>query len=323
VEQVIAKMAQIPPRQVAANDKDALRNLETDLKGVVFGQEEAVRQVASAIKLARAGLRTPDKPIGSFLFTGPTGVGKTEIAKQVAKTLGIGFVRFDMSEYMEAHTVSRLIGAPPGYIGFDRGGLLTDAIAKTPHAVVLLDEIEKAHPDIFNVLLQVMDHGTLTDNTGKSTDFRHVILVMTSNVGARDLAKRAVGFGDTRGTADADREYKRLFSPEFRNRLDARIMFNALDRTVMAHIVKKFLEELEGQLAERNVTIKATDAAIAYLADKGYDPDFGARPLARLIQEEVKRPLGDELLFGKLEKGGSVTVDAKDGKLTFGFESAS
>jgi ATP-dependent Clp protease ATP-binding subunit ClpA len=320
VEQVIAKMAQIPPRQVAANDKDALRNLETDLKGVVFGQEEAVRQVASAIKLARAGLRTPDKPIGSFLFTGPTGVGKTEIAKQVAKTLGIGFVRFDMSEYMEAHTVSRLIGAPPGYIGFDRGGLLTDAIAKTPHAVVLLDEIEKAHPDIFNVLLQVMDHGTLTDNTGKSTDFRHVILIMTSNVGARDLARRAVGFGDARGNADADREYKRLFSPEFRNRLDARIMFNALDRSVMAHIVKKFLKELEGQLAERNVTIDATDAAIGYLAEKGYDPDFGARPLARLIQEEVKRPLGDELLFGKLEKGGSVTVDAKDGKLTFAFE---
>ena len=319
VEAVIARMAQIPPRQVAANDKDALRNLEKDLDAVVFGQKEAVLQVASAIKLARAGLRSAEKPIGSFLFTGPTGVGKTEIAKQLAKTLGIGFVRFDMSEYMEAHTVSRLIGAPPGYIGFDRGGLLTDAIAKTPHAVVLLDEIEKAHPDIFNVLLQVMDHGTLTDNTGKSTDFRHVILIMTSNVGARDLARRSVGFGDARGVVDADREYKRLFSPEFRNRLDARIMFNSLDRSVMAHIVKKFLGELEGQLAERNVTITASDAAIAYLAEKGYDPDFGARPLARLIQEEVKRPLGDELLFGKLEKGGAVAIDAKDGKLTFGF----
>jgi ATP-dependent Clp protease ATP-binding subunit ClpA len=320
VESVIATMAQIPPRQVTSDDKTALKNLESDLRGVVFGQEEALGAVASAIKLARAGLRSPEKPIGSFLFTGPTGVGKTEVARQLAKTLGIGFVRFDMSEYMEAHTVSRLIGAPPGYIGFDRGGLLTDAISKTPHAVLLLDEIEKAHPDIFNVLLQVMDHGTLTDNNGKSTDFRHVVLIMTSNVGARDLARRSIGFAENRVNPDADREYKRLFSPEFRNRLDARIMFNPLDRSVMSSIVRKFLLELKAQLAERNVTLEPTDAAIAWLAEMGYDPDFGARPLARLIQEELKRPLGDELLFGKLEKGGRVQVDAQEGKLVFAFE---
>jgi ATP-dependent Clp protease ATP-binding subunit ClpA len=319
IEAILAKMAQIPARQVAANDKDALRSLETDLRGVVFGQEEAIHSIASAIKLARAGLRTADKPIGSFLFTGPTGVGKTEVAKQLAKTMGIGFMRFDMSEYMEAHTVSRLIGAPPGYIGFDRGGLLTDAIAKTPHAVLLLDEIEKAHPDIFNVLLQVMDHGTLTDNNGKSADFRHVILIMTSNVGARDLVQRGIGFSENRNSPDADREYKRLFSPEFRNRLDQRIMFNALDRKVMSFIVKKFLKELDGQLEERDVKLEATDAAIAWLSEHGYDPDFGARPLARLIQEEVKRPLGDELLFGALEKGGTVKIDALDDKLVFAF----
>lgn len=322
VENVVASMAQIPPRQITTDDKQALRRLEEDLRNVVFGQDEAIRAVASAIKLARAGLRSPDKPIGCFLFTGPTGVGKTEVARQLAKTLGIAFVRFDMSEYMEAHTVSRLIGAPPGYVGFDRGGLLTDAISKTPHAVLLLDEIEKAHPDIFNVLLQVMDHGTLTDANGKTTDFRHVILIMTSNVGARDMARRAIGFGDSRTNPDADREYKRVFSPEFRNRLDARIVFNPLDKRVMSNIVQKFLKELAGQLAEKNVTITTTEAAIAYLADKGYDPDFGARPLARLIQEEVKRPLGDELLFGRLEKGGRVKLDAKDGKLVFEFEGA-
>jgi ATP-dependent Clp protease ATP-binding subunit ClpA len=320
IEAVLARMAQIPPRQVTTDDKEALRNLERDLGWVVFGQDEAIKTVAAAIKLARAGLRGSDKPIGSFLFTGPTGVGKTEVAKQLAKTLGITFIRFDMSEYMEAHTVSRLIGAPPGYVGFDRGGLLTDAVTKTPHAVLLLDEIEKAHPDIFNILLQVMDHGTLTDANGKSADFRHAILIMTSNVGARDLARRSVGFGDTRAMGDADREYKRLFSPEFRNRLDARIGFNALDPRVMASIVRKFLLELESQLAERNVKLRATDAAIAYLSDKGYDPDMGARPLARLIQDEVKRPMGDELLFGKLEKGGSVVIDAQDGKLVFAFE---
>ena len=316
VETVLARMAQIPPREVSSNDKEKLRSLEADLKKVVFGQDRAVEQLAAAIKLARAGLRSPEKPIGNFLLTGPTGVGKTEVAKQLAKIMGISFVRFDMSEYMERHTVSRLIGAPPGYVGFDQGGLLTDAIAKTPHAVLLLDEIEKAHPDVFNVLLQIMDHGKLTDNNGKSTDFRHVILLMTSNVGARDLGRRAVGFGDRRATGDAEREYKLLFSPEFRNRLDARVAFDPLSPETMGSIVDKFLRELSGQLAERKVTIEVTDAARGYLAEKGYDPDFGARPLARVIQDEVKQPLGEELLFGALEKGGNVVVDAEPTEVT-------
>jgi ATP-dependent Clp protease ATP-binding subunit ClpA len=316
VETVLARMAQIPPREVSSNDKQKLRTLETDLKKVVFGQERAVEQLAAAIKLARAGLRSPEKPIGNFLLTGPTGVGKTEVAKQLAKIMGISFLRFDMSEYMERHTVSRLIGAPPGYVGFDQGGLLTDAIAKTPHAVLLLDEIEKAHPDVFNVLLQIMDHGKLTDNNGKSTDFRHVILLMTSNVGARDLGRRAVGFGDRRATGDAEREFKLLFSPEFRNRLDARVAFDALSPETMASIVDKFLGELSGQLAERKVTIEVSETARAYLAEKGYDPDFGARPLARVIQDEVKQPLGEELLFGALEKGGTVVVDQEDSEIT-------
>jgi ATP-dependent Clp protease ATP-binding subunit ClpA len=294
---------------VSSNDKEKLRSLGADLKAVVFGQEDAIDQLASAIKLARAGLRSADKPIGSFLFTGPTGVGKTEVAKQLAKIMGITFVRFDMSEYMERHTVSRLIGAPPGYVGFDQGGLLTDAIAKTPHAVLLLDEIEKAHPDVFNVLLQVMDHGKLTDNNGKSTDFRHVILLMTSNVGARDLQRKQVGFGDTKVSGDAEREFKNLFSPEFRNRLDARIRFAPLSPPIMRSIVDKFLKELEGQLAERDVVLVVTPEARGLLGEKGYDPDFGARPLARLIQDDVKRPLGDELLFGKLEHGGKVEID--------------
>ncbi len=312
VETVLARMAQIPPREVSSNDKQKLKSLEHDLKRVVFGQDRAVEQLTAAIKLARAGLRSPEKPIGNFLLTGPTGVGKTEVAKQLAKIMGISFVRFDMSEYMERHTVSRLIGAPPGYVGFDQGGLLTDAIAKTPHAVLLLDEIEKAHPDVFNVLLQIMDHGKLTDNNGKSTDFRHVILLMTSNVGARDLGRRAVGFGDKRATGDAEREYRLLFSPEFRNRLDARIAFDALSQATMASIVDKFLVEMSAQLAERKVTIEVTEPARAYLAEKGYDPDFGARPLARVIQDEVKQPLGEELLFGALEKGGRVVVTVTD-----------
>ena len=315
VETVLARMAQIPPREVSSNDKQKLRTLDLDLKKVVFGQDRALDQLAAAIKLARAGLRSPEKPIGNFLLTGPTGVGKTEAAKQLAKVMGISFLRFDMSEYMERHTVSRLIGAPPGYVGFDQGGLLTDAIAKTPHSVLLLDEIEKAHPDVFNVLLQIMDHGKLTDNNGKSTDFRHVVLLMTSNVGARDLGRRAVGFGESRATGDAEREYKLLFSPEFRNRLDARIAFDALSQSTMGSIVDKFMKELSGQLAEKKVTIEVTDAARTYLSDKGYDPDFGARPLARIIQDEVKTPLGEELLFGKLEKGGSVTVGTQESEV--------
>ena len=315
VEAVLARMAQIPPREVSSDDKESLRNLEGDLRKVVFGQDAAILALVSAMKLARAGLRSPEKPIGSFLFTGPTGVGKTEVAKQLAKTLGINMVRFDMSEYMERHTVSRLIGAPPGYVGFDQGGLLTDAIAKTPHAVLLLDEIEKAHPDVFNVLLQVMDHGKLTDNNGKTTDFRHTIILMTSNVGARDLARRAVGFGAGRSEGDAEREYKRMFSPEFRNRLDARIAFDALSPGTMGSIVDKFMKELSGQLAEKHVTIEVTEPARTYLAEKGYDPDFGARPLARIIQEEVKTPLGEELLFGALEKGGTVVVGVVDAEV--------
>ncbi len=319
IEQVVAKMAQIPPRQVTASDKHQLQDLEATLDSVVFGQERAIREIAGAIKLSRAGLRTPTKPIGSFLFTGPTGVGKTELAKQLAKALGIEFIRIDMSEYGERHTVSRLIGAPPGYVGFDRGGLLTDAVSKTPHAVLLLDEVEKAHPDVFNILLQVMDHGTLTDNNGKQTDFRHVILIMTSNVGARELGQVRVGFGERGKVGDDDKAYKNLFSPEFRNRLDARVQFSALDPRTMRSIVGKFVRELEGLLADRAVTIALSPGAVDWLVEKGFDPDFGARPLERLIQDEIKRPLGDELLFGRLEQGGEVSVDAHDGKLVFRF----
>jgi ATP-dependent Clp protease ATP-binding subunit ClpA len=317
IEQVVARMAQIPPRQVSASDKSSLKNLEEDLKQVVFGQDRALRELATAIKLARAGLRPPEKPIGSYLFTGPTGVGKTEAARQLAKTMGIELIRFDMSEYQERHTVSRLIGAPPGYVGYDRGGLLTEAIAKTPHAVLLLDEIEKAHPDVFNVLLQVMDHGTLTDNNGKKTDFRHVVLIMTSNVGAADLARRPLGFGDRDSRGRDDVALKNMFSPEFRNRLDARIGFDSLTPQVMGRVVDKFLKELREQLAEREVTIELSEAARTYLAEKGYDRDFGARPLSRLIQDEIKRPLGDELLFGQLEHGGNVLVDHRDGEIRF------
>jgi ATP-dependent Clp protease ATP-binding subunit ClpA len=323
IEQVLARMAQIPPREVSTSDRDRLKSLEGDLKAVVFGQDDAIRQLVSAIKLSRAGLRSPEKPIGSFLLTGPTGVGKTEVAKQLAKVMGVAFHRFDMSEYMEAHTISRLIGAPPGYVGFDQGGLLTDAIAKTPHAILLLDEIEKAHPQIFNILLQVMDHGRLTDHNGKQTDFRHVILLMTSNIGVRDLQRKAVGFGGPDGSererADIDREYKQLFSPEFRNRLDAKIAFRSLDPAVMRHIVAKFVRELGDQLGARGVTIELTEAASEYLARAGYDPDNGARPLARVIQEEIKGPLGDELLFGALERGGHVTIDAAAGALVFRY----
>ncbi len=321
IEQVVARMAQIPPKQVSASDKQNLKSLSPDLKKVVFGQDRAIEELATAIKLSRAGLRPPEKPIGSYLFSGPTGVGKTEMARQLAKIMGIELMRFDMSEYMERHTVSRLIGAPPGYVGYDRGGLLTESIAKTPHMVLLLDEIEKAHPDVFNVLLQIMDHGTLTDNNGKKSDFRHVVVIMTSNVGAADLARTPVGFGnrDSRGSEDA--AFKKTFSPEFRNRLDARIHFDPLSPSTMKHVVDKFVTELQEQLAERTVTIELTDAARTYFAEKGYDRDMGARPLARLIQDEVKRPLGDEVLFGKLEGGGHVVVDVTEDKVEFRLES--
>jgi len=319
IEKIVAKMAQIPPRQVSSDDKSQLRNLDDTLKGAIYGQDDAVKQLAAAIKVSRAGLRAQEKPIGSFLFTGPTGVGKTELAKQLAKALGISFLRFDMSEYQERHTVSRLIGAPPGYIGFDRGGLLTEAAAKTPHAVLLLDEIEKAHPDIFQVLLQVMDHGTLTDNNGKKSDFRHMVVIMTSNVGARELTQARMGFGERGVSGDDDKAYKNVFSPEFRNRLDARIMFKALDPAVMGHIVEKFVKELGERLADRKATLSVTEAARTYLAEKGYDPQFGARPLARLIENEVTRKLTDELLFGALENGGHVEVGYDGKELVFTF----
>jgi ATP-dependent Clp protease ATP-binding subunit ClpA len=323
IEKIVAKMAQVPPKQVSLDDKEALRNLETELKGVVFAQDEAVEQLASSIKLARAGLRAVEKPIGSFLFTGPTGVGKTELARQLGRVLGIGFVRFDMSEYQEKHSVSRLIGAPPGYVGFDRGGLLTDAINKTPHAVLLLDEVEKAHQDVFAVLLQVMDHGTLTDNNGRPADFRHVVLIMTSNVGSHDLSRTRVGFGNTdMATGDEDRAYKNMFSPEFRNRLDARIHFKPLDPVVMIRIVDKFMRELSAQLVDRNVAISLDESARRYLADKGYDRLNGARPLARVIDQEIKRKLSNEILFGALEHGGKVMVSGESGELSFGLEPA-
>ncbi|MEK6608800.1 MAG: ATP-dependent Clp protease ATP-binding subunit ClpA [Myxococcota bacterium] len=315
IEAVIATMAQIPPRRVSSSDREQLRTLDAELKKVIFGQDGAVDSITSSIKLARAGLRAGEKPIGSFLLTGPTGVGKTELARQLARLLALELIRFDMSEYMERHTVSRLIGAPPGYVGFDQGGLLTEAVSKTPHAVLLLDEVEKAHPDVFNLLLQVMDHGTLTDNNGKKADFRHVILLMTSNVGSRDLARTAVGFGERLAGGEDDRAYRDTFSPEFRNRLDGRVTFAPLDRRVMEQIVDKFIDELRAQLAERRVTVTVTDAARVHLAEKGYDPHFGARPLARVIEDTIKRPLGDELLFGRLAKGGAVVVDVTDGKI--------
>ena len=322
VEATVAKIARIPPKSVSRDDQEVLRNLERDLKTVVFGQDKAIAMLSSAIKLARAGLREPEKPIGNYLFSGPTGVGKTEVARQLSMTLGIELIRFDMSEYMERHSVSRLIGAPPGYVGFDQGGMLTDAIDQNPHAVLLLDEIEKAHPDLFNILLQIMDHGKLTDHNGKAVDFRNVILIMTTNAGAAELAKPAIGFERDERSGEDEEAIKRMFTPEFRNRLDKIITFASLPPEVVSLVVEKFVIQLEAQLEDRNVTIELGPDAREWLMKKGYDKTFGARPLARVIQEHIKTPLADELLFGKLVKGGMVTVTVKDEKLAFEFVEA-
>ncbi|HXV32043.1 MAG TPA: ATP-dependent Clp protease ATP-binding subunit ClpA, partial [Sinorhizobium sp.] len=308
IEATIATMARIPPKTVSKDDEAVLANLEKELRSVVYGQDLAIEALASSIKLARAGLREPNKPIGCYVFSGPTGVGKTEVAKQLAVSLGVELLRFDMSEYMERHTVSRLLGAPPGYVGFDQGGLLTDGVDQHPHCVLLLDEIEKAHPDLFNILLQVMDHGSLTDHNGKKIDFRNVILIMTTNAGASDMARPAIGFGSSKRTGDDIEALNRLFTPEFRNRLDAVIPFNSLPTPVIHQVVQKFVMQLETQLAERNVTFDLAPEAVAWLAEKGYDEKMGARPLARVIQENIKKPLADEILFGKLKKGGVVKV---------------
>ncbi len=320
IENVVAKIARIPPKNVSKDDAEILKDLEVTLKRVVFGQDNAIEALSSAIKLARAGLREPEKPIGNYLFAGPTGVGKTEVAKQLASTLGVELLRFDMSEYMEKHAVSRLIGAPPGYVGFDQGGQLTDGIDQHPHCVLLLDEIEKAHPDVFNILLQVMDHGTLTDHNGRSVDFRNVILIMTSNAGAAEQAKAAIGFGRDRREGEDTAAIERTFTPEFRNRLDAVISFGALPKEVILQVVEKFVLQLEAQLMDRNVTIELTRPAAEWLADKGYDDRMGARPLGRVIQEYIKKPLAEELLFGKLAKGGNVQVGVKDGKIDLRIE---
>lgn len=318
VEAIIAKMARVPSKSVNASDKELLRNLERDLKMTVFGQDRAISSLSAAIKLSRAGLKAPDKPIGSFLFVGPTGVGKTEVAKQLSKALGIELIRFDMSEYMEQHSASRLIGAPPGYVGFDEGGLLVEAITKTPHCVLLLDEIEKAHPAIFNLLLQVMDHGTLTDNNGRKADFRNVVLIMTSNAGAQDASRTSIGFTHQDNSTDSMEAVKKVFTPEFRNRLDSVIQFGQLTDNVLHSIVDKFLVELQVQLEEKQVQLDVSEVARVWLAKNGYDPQMGARPMGRIIQEKLKRPLAEEILFGKLaDHGGSVHVDLKDEQLTF------
>lgn len=326
IEATVATMARIPPKTVSKDDEAVLANLEKELRSVVYGQDTAIEALSTSIKLARAGLREPNKPIGSYVFSGPTGVGKTEVAKQLASSLGVELLRFDMSEYMERHTVSRLLGAPPGYVGFDQGGLLTDGVDQHPHCVVLLDEIEKAHPDIYNILLQVMDHGTLTDHNGKKIDFRNVILIMTTNAGASEMAKAAFGFGSSKRTGEDEEALNRIFTPEFRNRLDAIIPFAALPTVVIHKVVQKFIMQLEAQLSERNVTFDLHEDAIAWLAEKGYDEKMGARPLARVIQDVIKKPLANEILFGKLKKGGvvSVTVGPKeDGKPGIILESVS
>ena len=317
IEQVIATMARIPAKSVSKDDKAALTSLERDLKRVVFGQDDAISRLATAMKLSRAGLRDPDKPIGSFLFSGPTGVGKTEVARQLAEIMGIELKRFDMSEYMERHSVSRLIGAPPGYVGYDQGGLLTDAIDQHPHCVLLLDEIEKAHPDLFNILLQVMDNGRLTDHHGKTVDFRNVVLIMTTNAGASDAAKQGIGFGAGTKLEASEEAVKKMFTPEFRNRLDAIVPFGYLGTETISRVVDKFILQLELQLAEQNVHIQFDGDAREWLGKRGYDKLMGARPMARLIQEKVKQPLAEELLFGKLAHGGEVHVSVKEDKLAF------
>ncbi len=322
VEYVVAKMARIPPKNVSASDKEVLQNLDRDLKMVVFGQDEGIETLATSIRMARSGLGNTQKPIGAFLFAGPTGVGKTEVTRQLALIMGVELIRFDMSEYMERHTVSRLIGAPPGYVGFDQGGLLTEAINKHPHAVVLLDEIEKAHPDVYNLLLQVMDHGTLTDNNGRKADFRNVILVMTTNAGAEQMNRASVGFTHQDHSHDSGEAIKRTFTPEFRNRLDAIVQFEPLDKRSIGHVVDKFIVELEAQLDEKQVSLEMDNRAREWLAERGYDPQMGARPMARVIQDNIKKYLAEELLFGRLAKGGLVKIGVKNGKLDFEIESA-
>src|SRR5476651_802822 len=308
VEEIVAKIARIPPKSVSADDKETLRHLERDLKAMVFGQDKAIEALAAAIKLARAGLREPEKPIGNYLFSGPTGVGKTEVARQLSSIMGIELIRFDMSEYMERHSISRLIGAPPGYVGFDQGGLLTDSIDQHPHCVLLLDEIEKAHPDLYNILLQVMDHGKLTDHSGKAVDFRNVILIMTTNAGAADMARGAYGFTRSKREGEDIEAINRMFAPEFRNRLDAVVTFKHLPADVIVKVVDKFMMQLEAQLADRNVTIELADEARSWLVENGYDEQMGARPMARVIQQAIKTPLADEVLFGRLKNGGTVRV---------------
>jgi ATP-dependent Clp protease ATP-binding subunit ClpA len=318
-ERTVARMAKIPERSVSSSDRTRLQNLEPELKKVVYGQDSAIEAVCRAIKLARSGLAHPDRPVGAFLFAGPTGVGKTEVARQLAKVMGVEFIRFDMSEYMERHTVSRLIGAPPGYVGFDQGGLLTDAINKTPHSVLLLDEIEKAHPDLFNILLQVMDHATLTDNNGRKADFRNVIIVMTTNAGAQELARAMIGFGASVSTGSPKAVIERMFSPEFRNRLSATIEFAPLPPPVIEQVVDKFLAELQERLNVSKVTLEVSSPAKKWLAEHGYDSRFGARPLGRLIENEIARVLADEVLFGRLSKGGKVKVELANDKLVFDY----
>jgi ATP-dependent Clp protease ATP-binding subunit ClpA len=320
IEAVVSKMARIPPKTVSTSDKDVLRTLNRDLKMVVYGQDDAIDTLSAAIKMARSGLREGRKPIGSFLFSGPTGVGKTEVSVQLARIMGIELIRFDMSEYMERHTVSRLIGAPPGYVGFDQGGLLTEAINKHPHAVLLLDEVEKAHPDVFNLLLQVMDHGTLTDNNGRKADFRNVVLIMTTNAGADQMSRPSIGFTEQDHSGDSGEAIKKMFTPEFRNRLDAIVQFGPLDEKTIGHVVDKFIIELESQLEEKRVTIQVDENARAWLAEHGFDKQMGARPMARVIQENIKRALAEELLFGRLEGGGTVRIGVADEKLSFTFE---